>query len=231
MDSRELLLARTGTGKAEPARADQELRELRRRIEGSAVADAEGGVERFSQRATEAGTVVLRCATPEDVAAALTAQLRSLRRVVLAGDALTRRCRFNQYFRERLPDLRVYEDGAREEEAGEVDAKRRAADMDAGIDSGIAGIADSGAVVICASESERRSVSLLSAMHVVLLPVDRILPSLVHAAPLLRAETGAEGRSAVTIVGGPSKTADIEKVLVTGVHGPGRFVIVLIDSA
>lgn len=209
--------------------ADREMEELRHRIESSAVAGSDDSVEHFSQRATEAGAVVLRCARPEDAPAALESQLQSLGRIVLAGDALTQRCRFDDYFRERFPDVRFCAEDARQDPEGEKAAKLRAAEMDAGIGSGIAGIADAGAVVIRASENERRSVSLLSATHVVLLPVDRILPSLVHAASLLSEETGARGHSAVTIIGGPSKTADIEKVLVTGVHGPGRFIIVLLD--
>lgn len=39
-----------------------------------------------------------------------------------------------------------------------------------------------------------------------------------------------ELRSAVTLVCGPSKTADIEKVLVTGVHGPAVLTIVVVDD-
>ncbi len=229
MAGRDFPFAGLDTDNVDAAAADREMAELRRRIEGSAVAGPNDSVERFSQRATEAGAVVLRCARPEDAPAALEAQLKALGRVVLAGDTLTKRCRFDDYYRERFPDVQFFAEDARQDAEGEKAVKHRAAGMDAGIGSGIAGIADAGAVVIRASENERRSVSLLSATHVVLLPVDRILPSLVHAASLLREETGAQGHSAVTIVGGPSKTADIEKVLVTGVHGPGRFVIVLLD--
>jgi L-lactate dehydrogenase complex protein LldG len=66
--------------------------------------------------------------------------------------------------------------------------------------------------------------------HVVLLSTNNILGSLVQAASLLRAHASSAGSSAVTLVGGPSKTADIEKVLVTGVHGPRAFTIVVVDD-
>ncbi|MDT8323573.1 MAG: LUD domain-containing protein, partial [Bacteroidota bacterium] len=165
-----------------------------------------------------------------DAAEAISAQLLPLRNVLLAGDALTRRCRIAEYHRDRPAAPTFHEADAAPGGEGAAGWKLRGASMDAGIGSGIAGIADAGAVIVHASEYESRSVSLLSALHIVLLPVAHILPSLMHAAPLLRAQDGTKGHSAVTIIGGPSKTADIEKVLVTGVHGPAAFVIVLIDS-
>lgn len=231
MRSRDIIFGRL-TGSAAPSpEADETQRQLRRRLAESPLANSAGDVEHFRHRATEAGAVVLRCASTDDVAALLEETLKPMRRAVLATDELTRRCGLTPYFRDRVPSL-VFHDAEPSPQGTEGTVwKQRMASMDAGIGSGIAGLADAGAVIIRASEYESRSVSLLSTVHIVLLPVDRILPSMIEAAPLLRAETGAEGHSAVTIVGGPSKTADIEKVLVTGVHGPGAFVIVLIDDA
>ena len=55
------------------------------------------------------------------------------------------------------------------------------------------------------------------------------LPSLDEAAPILRALALAPGRSMVTLVTGPSRTADIEKILILGVHGPKRLVVLLVE--
>jgi L-lactate utilization protein LutC len=110
-----------------------------------------------------------------------------------------------------------------------ADAHEYAA-TDVGVTVALAGLADSGAIVVSSSESESRSVSLLSTEHVALLPEGRILPSLLQAAPLLRNLASPDGSSAATLVGGPSKTADIEKVLVTGVHGPAMLTIIVVED-
>jgi L-lactate utilization protein LutC len=61
---------------------------------------------------------------------------------------------------------------------------------------------------------------------VTILEADRILPGL----PELFRELGGELPSALAIVTGPSRTADIEQKLVIGVHGPGEVHIVIRDS-
>ena len=95
---------------------------------------------------------------------------------------------------------------------------------DAGISEALYGLADTGSVVLAASPSEPRARSLLPAVHVSLLREDRILPGLDE----LFAAVGGDLPSALAIVTGPSRSADIEQRLAVGVHGPGEVHVVLL---
>ncbi len=94
----------------------------------------------------------------------------------------------------------------------------------AGVSTALYGLADTGSVVLAASADEPRARSLLPAVHVTLLREDRILPGLDE----LFAALGKDLPSALAIVTGPSRSADIEQKLVVGVHGPGEVHVVLL---
>lgn len=86
------------------------------------------------------------------------------------------------------------------------------------------GLADTGSVVLGASPDEPRARSLLPEVHISLLREDRILPGLTE----LFEAIGSDLPSALAIVTGPSRSADIEQELTVGVHGPGEVHVVLI---
>ena len=94
----------------------------------------------------------------------------------------------------------------------------------AGVSRASYGLADTGSVVLAASPEEPRSRHLLPDVHVSLLREDRILPGLAE----LFATVGGELPSALAIVTGPSRSADIEQRLVVGVHGPAEVHVVLL---
>jgi L-lactate dehydrogenase complex protein LldG len=96
----------------------------------------------------------------------------------------------------------------------------------AGVSEAVYGLADTGSVVLAASPEEPRARSLLPAVHISLLREDRILPGLDE----LFAAVGGELPSALAIVTGPSRSADIEQRLTVGVHGPGEVHVVLLPS-
>jgi L-lactate dehydrogenase complex protein LldG len=89
------------------------------------------------------------------------------------------------------------------------------------------GLADTGSVVLAAAPAEPRARSLLPDVHVSLLREDRILPGLETLFEAL----GGDLPSALAIVSGPSRSADIEQRLVVGVHGPGEVHVVLVPPA
>jgi L-lactate dehydrogenase complex protein LldG len=93
----------------------------------------------------------------------------------------------------------------------------------AGVSRAAYGLADTGSVVLAASPEEPRAASLLPEVHISLLAEDRILPGL----DALFEELGGELPSALAIVTGPSRSADIEQKLAVGVHGPGEVHVVL----
>jgi L-lactate dehydrogenase complex protein LldG len=88
------------------------------------------------------------------------------------------------------------------------------------------GLADTGSVVLAAGPDEPRARSLLPPVHVAILDAERILPGL----PELFAALDGELPSALAIVTGPSRSADIEQKLVIGVHGPGEVHIIVSEN-
>lgn len=96
---------------------------------------------------------------------------------------------------------------------------------DVGISHAAYGLADTGSVVLRSGPTQSRRESLLPAVHVCVVPVERLLPGL----PELFAEVGVDLPSELAIVTGPSRSADIEQNLTIGVHGPGEVHVVLVD--
>jgi L-lactate dehydrogenase complex protein LldG len=88
------------------------------------------------------------------------------------------------------------------------------------------GLADTGSVVLASSPTEPRARSLLPPVHVSLLREERVLAGLAELFEAL----GGELPSALAIVTGPSRSADIEQQLVVGVHGPGEVHVVLVPA-
>ncbi len=86
------------------------------------------------------------------------------------------------------------------------------------------GLAETGSVVLASTPDEPRSHHLLTDVHVSILREDRILPGLEE----LFAAVAGDLPSALTIVTGPSRSADIEQRLVVGVHGPREVHLVLV---
>lgn len=92
-----------------------------------------------------------------------------------------------------------------------------------GITGADVAIAATGTVMLAHRPGRPRSASLLVEHHIVLLRVDRIVPSLAEA--FERVDWGTSNVVAIT---GPSRTGDIESILTLGVHGPRHLHIVLI---
>jgi L-lactate dehydrogenase complex protein LldG len=91
----------------------------------------------------------------------------------------------------------------------------------------IYGLADTGSVVLASGPEEPRARSLLPEVHISLLAEERILPGLEE----LFAALGRDLPSALAIVTGPSRSADIEQSLTVGVHGPGEVHVVLVPRS
>ena len=102
----------------------------------------------------------------------------------------------------------------------------RAADSRVGVSEFDWALADTGTLAQDATDPRLRLASTLPEIHVALVRTDGLLPDL--AALLARIEpTRMRYLACVT---GPSRTADIERVLTIGVHGPRRLVVVAVDE-
>ena len=97
-----------------------------------------------------------------------------------------------------------------------------------GISSADYALSDTGSLVMLASPAEARLISLLPPAHIAVVPVDRLLSGLDELFTLL--PLPAEQTSSMVFITGPSRTADIEQILVRGVHGPGEVHVVIVGE-
>jgi L-lactate utilization protein LutC len=97
---------------------------------------------------------------------------------------------------------------------------------DFGITSADYALADTGTLVMLSSPQEARMISLLPPAHLAIIPADCILGSLDELFTIL--PNPAELSSSMVLITGPSRTADIEQILVRGVHGPGEITVVVV---
>jgi len=99
------------------------------------------------------------------------------------------------------------------------------ATADIGITSADYALADTGTLVLLSSPQEARMISLLPPAHIAVVPRARILTGLDELFSLL--PNPADATSSMVLITGPSRTADIEQILVRGVHGPGALCVVV----
>ncbi len=104
--------------------------------------------------------------------------------------------------------------------------RQAAATVDIGITSADYALSDTGTLVMLSSPAEARLISLLPFHHLAIVPRERILTSLDELFTVL--PHPAEQSSSMVLITGPSRTADIELVLVRGVHGPGFITVVIV---
>lgn len=90
-------------------------------------------------------------------------------------------------------------------------------------------IARTGSIVLSSFHGGRAS-SVYCPIHICLAFTDRVVPDLRDALALLRQKYGDKMPSFISFASGPSRTADIEKTLVVGVHGPKEVFCLLVDS-
>lgn len=99
-----------------------------------------------------------------------------------------------------------------------------AASADVGVTRAWRGLAETGTVVLRSEDG--RVAGLLPPVHLVLLAASDLRPGLTELYADAAAGTGPP--AALVQITGPSRTADIELTLVTGVHGPGEVHVVVI---
>ena len=90
-------------------------------------------------------------------------------------------------------------------------------------------IAETASCVLLARKGVSRVVSLLPPVHIAVVESGQVLPSLDELFTLRRQDfmRGDLG-SYMNLISGPSRSADIEYKIVTGVHGPGEVHMVLL---
>lgn len=121
------------------------------------------------------------------------------------------------------------EEGLRRSECQLVPSNRdAAAAADLGITGAELGVASTGSVLVAMGPGAPRVTSLLPPLHVVLLPEERIVPGFEEL--FARLPDHATATAQTVLITGPSRTSDIERQLVRGVHGPIRVVVLVVAS-
>ncbi|WP_119153096.1 LutC/YkgG family protein [Caldimonas tepidiphila] len=101
--------------------------------------------------------------------------------------------------------------------------------VDASVTTALAGLADTGTLVLVPDAREPRSLSLVPPVHIAVLPASRLHDTLPGAMQALRPHENMPTN--LVLVTGPSKTSDIQQTLAFGAHGPKELVIVLVDDS
>lgn len=104
--------------------------------------------------------------------------------------------------------------------------KDLAKDARVGVTQAEWGLANTGSLAQDSTAVEQRLASSLPFTHVALLDSGKILPDL----PSLFPKLSPASSDYIALITGPSRTADIERVLTIGVHGPERLFIVCVDG-
>jgi L-lactate dehydrogenase complex protein LldG len=90
-------------------------------------------------------------------------------------------------------------------------------------------VARTGSLILSTLQSGR-SVSVYAPVHICIAYTSQLVYDIKDGLQLIKTKYGANLPSLITLATGPSRTADIEKTLVVGVHGPKEVFCFLIDG-
>ncbi len=91
-------------------------------------------------------------------------------------------------------------------------------------------VARTGSIVLSSAQQSGRTVSVYAPVHICIAYTHQLVYDISDTLQQLREEYGQQFPSMVTLATGPSRTADIEKTLVVGVHGPKEVFCFLVDK-
>lgn len=91
-------------------------------------------------------------------------------------------------------------------------------------------IARLGSVMVSSRQNPGRRVVVYPEIHLILAYSSQLVPDLKHALSGIRKKYRDNYPSMISLISGPSRTADIEKTLVMGAHGPRELYVFMIDD-
>ena len=101
-------------------------------------------------------------------------------------------------------------------------------------DAGITGcellIARTGSVMMSTAQASGRTTSVYAPVHICIAYTDQIVYDIREGLQRVKEKYRDQLPSLITLASGPSRTADIEKTLVVGVHGPGEVYVFLVEK-
>jgi L-lactate dehydrogenase complex protein LldG len=109
--------------------------------------------------------------------------------------------------------------------------KSTLADCDASVTTCKFLVARTGAIVMTSGQQGGRTVSAYAPVHICIAYTNQLVYDTRDALKSIKAAGNDNIPSFITFAAGPSRTADIEKTLVVGVHGPKEVYLFLIDES
>ena len=91
-------------------------------------------------------------------------------------------------------------------------------------------VARTGSIVSSAAQQDGRTVSVYAPIHICIAYTNQLVFDIKDALQSIKEKYTGNIPSLISFASGPSRTADIEKTLVTGVHGPKEVYLFLVDS-
>jgi len=104
------------------------------------------------------------------------------------------------------------------------------AHADAGLTTCEALITRTGSILVSSANAAGRRLGIYPDNHLVIAKASQLVPDIKDGLKRIRDKYKSNFPSMVSLVSGPSRTADIEKTLVMGAHGPRQLVLFLIDD-
>jgi L-lactate dehydrogenase complex protein LldG len=173
-------------------------------------------VERFIESAQRVGADVARLDSLQDAVNYISDKVKGT--TLVPETALAKRHRLSDLLAEAGVDVF----GGRFREAGQVPG--------GGVTFSNFCLADSGTVVLESTDEEIRLATTLPEIHCILVDPATILEdNLAAAEPMTAFHQGTDPKF-IAYITGPSRTADIERVLTIGCHGPRELHILLVDN-
>ena len=90
-------------------------------------------------------------------------------------------------------------------------------------------VARTGSIILSSAQPSGRTTSVYAPIHICLAYTDQLVYDVRDGLQLIKEKYKARMPSLVTFATGPSRTADIEKTLVVGVHGPKEVYVFLVE--
>ncbi len=99
---------------------------------------------------------------------------------------------------------------------------------DVGLTSCVSIVAQFGAILVSSETSGGRGLSILPPVHVVIAKADQVVPDLAACFEQINVQFKGKMPSMLSFITGPSRTGDIERILVLGAHGPKELYLILV---
>lgn len=99
---------------------------------------------------------------------------------------------------------------------------------DAGLTACECLVAQTGSILVSSSSCGGRALSILPHVHVVVATIDQVVGTLADALHAARDRHAGRLPSMLSFITGPSRTGDIERILVLGAHGPKELFVILV---